>query len=146
MAAVETCSATVYPTGRWGSFHPQACSKPVTVHREGKPWCTIHDPVRQEAKQAREDQRSRLLYTLNQAAERVSIAERIVLAAVRNDRGHGVPSQRERMIDADVFLAAATKALEKFDSQGVTATAIQPNQGDTPPNQGDTGHEQTKDA
>lgn len=53
-----TCSVRI-PYGM--GFHSTACSKPVKVERDGKPYCTIHDPERLKAKaanrQAADDQR-----------------------------------------------------------------------------------------
>lgn len=46
------CSKQVYPNDRWGSFHGHQCiiTKNI-VMRDGKPYCKIHDPVKEAAKQ-----------------------------------------------------------------------------------------------
>ncbi len=41
----DTCSAHVYRD--WSSY---ACTKPVKVVRDGKPYCTIHDPEREKTR------------------------------------------------------------------------------------------------
>lgn len=38
------CSVTVYPKDTWGSFHGHHCNKKPTVEREGKSYCSTHDP------------------------------------------------------------------------------------------------------
>ena len=49
------CSVKVYPADQWGAFHPHQCLKKATVEREGKHYCTIHDPeyVKEESKKRR---------------------------------------------------------------------------------------------
>lgn|GEM_PF-3346037 len=44
------CSESVSGEGQWGSFHPHQCNNKGKVVREGKVYCTIHDPVRIELK------------------------------------------------------------------------------------------------
>lgn len=38
----ESCSEMLFGPGRL--FRGERCTKPVKVHRDGKPWCAIHDP------------------------------------------------------------------------------------------------------
>ena len=48
------CCVTVYPNEQWGIFHGHQCTRKATVERDGKHYCTIHDPVRiQEKREAR---------------------------------------------------------------------------------------------
>lgn len=47
---MTTCSEHIF--SQWGDHR---CSKPVTVQREGKLYCTIHDPERIAQKQAERD-------------------------------------------------------------------------------------------
>ena len=47
----ERCSARVYPTDRWGAFHPYQCNKKSVVVRDGKLYCKVHDPEYIKAKQ-----------------------------------------------------------------------------------------------
>jgi ferric-dicitrate binding protein FerR (iron transport regulator) len=48
----KLCSETVYPRDRYGSFHGYPCTKKVTVERDGKPYCSIHDPEAVKARDA----------------------------------------------------------------------------------------------
>jgi len=47
----KQCSKQVYPKEQWGSFHGHQCriTKNI-IMRNGKSYCRIHDPVREEAK------------------------------------------------------------------------------------------------
>ena len=46
------CSKQVYPNDRFGSFHGHQCTITKNiVMRDGKPYCKIHDPVKEAAKQ-----------------------------------------------------------------------------------------------
>lgn len=44
------CSKKVYPNDRWGSFHGHQCRLKAVVQRDGKSYCRIHDPVKEESK------------------------------------------------------------------------------------------------
>lgn len=113
------CSAQVYESGRWGSFHPHGCAKKITVERDGKPYCTIHDPERVKAKHAKQNERLSLISVEYQAKRAVQKAEAEVVQAVRSaSHTIGLSIIRERMIDADIELAKATKALADFDQKG----------------------------
>lgn len=49
----ERCSEHVY-TGTWGG---SSCSLKAKVERDGKGYCTIHDPVRRAEKRAERDRK-----------------------------------------------------------------------------------------
>lgn len=40
----KNCSVKVYPRESFGAFHGYSCTKKVKVEREGKSYCSIHDP------------------------------------------------------------------------------------------------------
>lgn len=70
------CTEKVYPRDRWGSFHPYQCRLPVKVERDGKPYCSKHDPEavkkREEESRARWDAQMRasdLKVKMHQAGE-----------------------------------------------------------------------------
>lgn len=44
------CCMTVSGEGKWGSFHPHRCTKNATSERDGKSYCSIHDPEKVAAK------------------------------------------------------------------------------------------------
>lgn len=52
----KRCCKTVYPNERYGSFHGHQCSNKGVIERNGKLYCTIHDPVRVD-KQDKERQK-----------------------------------------------------------------------------------------
>ncbi len=45
------CCVKVSPNDRYGSFHPHQCDNPPKVERDGKTYCTIHDPEYIKAKE-----------------------------------------------------------------------------------------------
>jgi hypothetical protein len=49
----ERCSERVCGSGSWGAFHMHQCSKKATIERNGKKFCTIHDPEREKAIRAK---------------------------------------------------------------------------------------------
>lgn len=80
MSERQRCSQLVYTPG--GSFRGHACSKPAKVTRDGKPYCTVHDPERVakkhaewsanlDAKWARERKERELADAVRLAAENV---------------------------------------------------------------------------
>ena len=40
----QQCSVKVSGEGQWGAFHQHQCWKQATVERDGKWYCSIHDP------------------------------------------------------------------------------------------------------
>ena len=48
----KQCSVKVLDAGGWHSF---PCSKPITIERDGKPYCKIHDPEYIKAKDAKRE-------------------------------------------------------------------------------------------
>ncbi len=70
----------------------QPCSKPVTVERDGKPYCTIHDPERVAARRevrskVWEERANRLRAFNDKTAARAAIA-RAAIEAVNNPSAH----------------------------------------------------------
>lgn len=47
---LHMCSARIYGTGK--TFRGSPCSKPAKVERDGKHYCTFHDPERVNARRA----------------------------------------------------------------------------------------------
>lgn len=47
-ATMRVCSETVREQGPWPKYHQ--CTKPVTVERDGKWFCKIHDPIAVKAR------------------------------------------------------------------------------------------------
>lgn len=69
------CEAMVTPVERYGSFHRRHCERKATMVANGKAYCTIHDPYRQEKRQAVQME----TYTAKNAAEKADrqLQERI---------------------------------------------------------------------
>lgn len=55
----ERCQHSVCGDGPWGAFHPHQCYKKSTVIRDGKRYCTVHDPERVAAKNEEADRKYR---------------------------------------------------------------------------------------
>ncbi len=59
----KRCSVMVPGEGSWGSFHMHNCRRPVKTEREGKYYCTVHDPenekLRREKLHAKWDAKSK---------------------------------------------------------------------------------------
>jgi len=51
MTTKQTCSISVPEPGPFGNFHLHPCTKPAKVKRDGKLYCTIHDPDHIKAKE-----------------------------------------------------------------------------------------------
>ena len=50
MTIAQHCSVKVHTKGDAYGLYPHTCQKPVAVTREGIAYCTIHDPVKREAR------------------------------------------------------------------------------------------------
>ena len=46
-----TCSVSVNEPGTWGAFHPHPCGRRAKVERDGRFYCTVHDPEYRAAKE-----------------------------------------------------------------------------------------------
>ncbi len=53
----KQCCVQVYPKERWGAFYGHICDRNATIERDGKHYCTIHDPVRTEKKAEERDKK-----------------------------------------------------------------------------------------
>lgn len=76
MDQAERCSQRVLGEGRWAAFNTHQCSKKAVVERNGKKFCTIHDPERvkavrdkNEAKWAEESRRRQAKWEWESAAK-----------------------------------------------------------------------------
>ena len=75
------CCEKVSGSGRYGSLYRRTCSLPVTAERDGKPYCSTHDPERVAARQTKKDEerqrervhRDRLLDTANALATKLGM-------------------------------------------------------------------------
>ncbi len=92
--ATQHCTEQVSGEGPWGSFHPHYCRKPIKVVRDGKPYCTVHDPERVAAKRKEEEERwdkARIererVYGLNAAAPALLAAARAALGIAEATQG-----------------------------------------------------------
>jgi len=118
MAHTETCCERVSELGGWHS-HP--CTKPVKVIRDGKPYCTIHDPEREKARIA-----SKCYYRV--------LGAYCGEPAVDTEYGYGrCAVHTERYLETQRRLQAAApallEALETIADQADRATGVEPRHG-----------------
>lgn len=89
------CSASAWTNGIYGS---SPCSKAAKVERDGKSYCTIHDPERRKAKDAEREERWKRESSMDRAADRIHNCERDVIAAVL--AGTPLDAPRKALLDA----------------------------------------------
>jgi hypothetical protein len=84
-------------------FHEYDCSKPASVHVDGRDWCGTHNPLKVKARRAVAEAGDEIGWRLQAAKGRVRALEREALAGIR--ASGSVDGYTELLLAADKALA-----------------------------------------
>lgn len=109
--ASHTCCARVYQPGRLRS---EVCGRSAKIERSGRWYCGRHDPVAEEARQAKRDAKFKARYEADRVAALVKQQRELVgeLAQLLFEQGTALPETLEN----EVQKLRALKAQQRGDA------------------------------